>query len=164
MIRVVCKTIRDGSNPSVHLRSVCKTSASLLLEHAGLWILEYRFKSDGRCVSFVQWKGQGTSNPPIQVRVLYETSGYVAKRLCTGLLTRDTQVRLLSYPSVITRKSYPCFEKLPYLIKMIVFCKSKQSQYQIYSVLICIIQVCSLYFEFQIGLFKCIFLGFFNID
>ena len=83
----------------MHLRSVCKTSASLLLEHAGLWILEYRFKSDGRCVSFVQWKGQGISNPPIQVRALYETSGYVAKRLCTGLLTRDTQVRLLSYPS-----------------------------------------------------------------
>ena len=89
---MVCKTIRDGSNPSVHLRS------GVIGQHTGLWILRYRFKSDDRCVSFVQWKGQRTSNPPIQVRVLYETSGYVAKRLCTGLLTRDTQVRLLSYP------------------------------------------------------------------
>ena len=33
------------------------------------------FKSGDRCVSFVQWKGQRISNPPIRVRVLYETSG-----------------------------------------------------------------------------------------
>ena len=142
---MVCKTIRDGSNPSVHLRSVCKTSASLLLEHAGLWILEYRFKSDGRCVSFVQRKGQGTSNPPIQVRILYETSGYVAKRLCTGLLTRDTQVRLLSYPSFfiptitvgffcldqifhLSITLFPAFLLLPFQQEFISFSSRRSSQ------------------------------------
>ena len=41
---------------------------------------------------------RGTSNPPIRVQVLYETSGYVAKRICTGLLTRETQVQPLSCP------------------------------------------------------------------
>ena len=45
--------------------------------------------------------GQGTSNPLMWVQLLHETSGYVAKRLCTGLLTRDTQVRLLSYPFIL---------------------------------------------------------------
>ena len=155
---MVCKTIRDGSNPSVHLRSgVMVSTQDFGSCDIGSNPMTAASHSSNRT-------GQGTSNPLMWVQILHETSGYVAKRLCTGLLTRDTQVRLLSYPSVITRKSYPCFEKLPYLIKMIVFCKSKQSQYQIYSVLICIIQVCSLYFEFQIGLFKCIFLGFFNID
>ena len=153
---MVCKTIRDGSNPSVHLRSgVMVSTQDFGSCDIGSNPMAAASHSSNRT-------GQGTSNPLMWVQILHETSGYVAKRLCTGLLTRDTQVRLLSYPSVITRKSYPCFEKLPYLIKMIVFCKSKQSQYQIYSVLICIIQVCSLYFEFQIGLFKRHFSGFFQ--
>ena len=43
-------------------------------------------------------RGQRIPNPPIGVQVLYETSGYVAKRLCSGLLTRQTQVRPLSCP------------------------------------------------------------------
>ena len=59
----------DGSNPSVHFMS-------------------HSFNR----------RGQRTSNPPIRVRILYETSGYVAKRLCSGLLTRQTQVRPLSCP------------------------------------------------------------------
>ena len=45
-------------------------------------------------------RGQRTSNPPIRVRILYETSGYVAKRLCSGLLTRQMQVQVLSCPLV----------------------------------------------------------------
>ena len=85
-------------NHSEWFESICALAAWCNGEHSGLWILEYRFKSDGRCVSFVQRKGQGTSNPLMWVQNLHETSGYVAKRLCTGLLTRDKQVRLLSYP------------------------------------------------------------------
>ena len=46
-------------------------------------------------------RGQRTSNPPIRVRILYETSGYVAKRLCSGLLTRQMQVRVLSCPLLL---------------------------------------------------------------
>ena len=62
----------DGSNPSVHFMS-------------------HSFNR----------RGQRTSNPPIRVRILYETSGYVAKRLCSGLLTRQTQVRVLSCPLLL---------------------------------------------------------------
>ena len=62
----------DGSNPSVHFMS-------------------HSFNR----------RGQRTSNPPIRVRILYETSGYVAKRLCSGLLTRETQVRVLSCPLIL---------------------------------------------------------------
>ena len=72
VVGMVCKTVRDGSNPSVHLRSGVNG------QHPGLWILRYRFKSDDRCASFVQWKGQRISNPPIRVRVLYEAYGHVA--------------------------------------------------------------------------------------
>ena len=61
----------DGSNPSVHFMS-------------------HSFNR----------RGQRTSNPPIRVRILYETSGYVAKRLCSGLLTRQMQVQVLSCPLV----------------------------------------------------------------
>ena len=43
-------------------------------------------------------KGQGIPNPQIWVQIPYEISGYVAKRLCSGLLTRQTQVRPLSCP------------------------------------------------------------------
>ena len=90
-------------------------------------------------------KGQGTSNPQMWVQLLHETSGYVAKRLCTGLLTRDTQVRLLSYPSFfiptitvgffcfdqifhvsITR--FPAFLLLPFQQQFISFSSRKSSQ------------------------------------
>ena len=43
-------------------------------------------------------RGQGIPNPQIWVQAPYEISGYVAKRLCSGLLTRQTQVRPLSCP------------------------------------------------------------------
>ena len=103
---MVCKTIQDGSNPSVHLRSGVNG------QHAGLWILRYRFKSGDRCASFVQWKGQRISNPPIRVRILYEAYGHVAKRLCIGLLNRKTQVRLLSCPLRALRTTNTCPRRL----------------------------------------------------
>ena len=43
-------------------------------------------------------RGQGIPNPQIRVQVLYETSGYVANWQCSGLLTRQMQVRILSCP------------------------------------------------------------------
>ena len=43
-------------------------------------------------------RGQGIPNPQIWVQIPYGKSGYVAKRLCSGLLTRQTQVRPLSCP------------------------------------------------------------------
>ena len=45
-------------------------------------------------------RGQRISNPPIRVRVLYETSGYAAKRSCSGFLTRQMQVRVLLLPLI----------------------------------------------------------------
>ena len=95
MIRVVCKTIRDGSNPSVHLRPGVMVST----QDFGSWNIGSSPMAAASHSS--NRKGQGTSNPLMWVQILHETSGYVAKRLCTGLLTRDTQVRLLSYPSVL---------------------------------------------------------------
>ena len=45
-------------------------------------------------------RGQRISNPPIRVRVLYETSGYAAKRSGSGFLTRHMQVRVLLFPLI----------------------------------------------------------------
>ena len=80
-------------NRSGWFKSICALAGWCKGKHTGPWIRRYRFDPDGRFVSFVQWKGQRISNPPIQVRALYETYGHVAKRLCDGLLIRSKQVR-----------------------------------------------------------------------
>ena len=53
------------------------------------------------CVSHSSMRrGQRISNPPVRFRVRYETSGYAAKRSCSGFLTRQMQVRVLLLPLI----------------------------------------------------------------
>ena len=135
---MVCKTIRDGSNPSVHLRSGVMVST----QDFGSWNIGSSPMAAASHSS--NRKGQGTSNPLMWVQILHETSGYVAKRLCTGLLTRDTQVRLLSYPSFfiptitvgfffdqifhVSTTPFPAFLLLPFQQQFISFSSQKSSQ------------------------------------
>ena len=85
------KKVRSTRTLSTHVRTVW--------DQSGLQLLTGWFESICALVSHSSSRrGQGIPNPQIWVQVPYEISGYVAKRLCGGLLTRETQVRPLSCP------------------------------------------------------------------
>ena len=101
---------------TVHSCAWCMCMRMVQLRAQGLcafvWINYVRMVWDQSGLQLLTWmvrihlctscliRSIGEDRGLLILRILYETSGYVAKRLCSGLLTRQMQVQVLSCPLV----------------------------------------------------------------